>query len=74
MTPDEFDALSRREVLFAAEDRRRLFTAIGIRALLLAANLHFHAATAYDILRLKGLPLQKLDYLGMPRGRDPEPA
>ena len=27
-------------------------------------NLHFHATTAYDILRMKGVPLGKRDYLG----------
>ena len=26
-------------------------------------NFHFHATTAYDILRMKGLPLGKRDYL-----------
>ena len=30
-------------------------------------NLHFHATTAYDILRLKGVALGKRDYLGQPR-------
>ena len=30
-------------------------------------NFHFHAATAYDILRLKGVPLGKRDYLGRMR-------
>ena len=27
-------------------------------------NFHFHATTAYDILRIKGVPLGKRDYLG----------
>lgn len=27
-------------------------------------NLHFHATTAYDILRMKGVPVGKQDYLG----------
>jgi hypothetical protein len=26
--------------------------------------VHFHATTAYDILRMKGVPLGKRDYLG----------
>ena len=26
-------------------------------------NLHFHATTAYDMLRMKGVPLGKRDYL-----------
>jgi len=27
-------------------------------------NLHFHATTAYDMLRMRGVPLSKRDYLG----------
>ena len=27
-------------------------------------NVYFHATTAYDILRMKGVPLGKMDYLG----------
>ena len=71
ITPAELDELSRREVLFAAGERRRLFTAVEFVLSFSIPNLHFHAATAYDILRLKGVPLGKLDYLGMPRGRTP---
>jgi hypothetical protein len=32
--------------------------------LTLRPNFYFHAATAYDILRHKGAPLGKLDYMG----------
>lgn len=71
ITPAELDELSRREVVFAAGDRRRLFTATEFVLSFSLPNLHFHAATVYDILRLKGVPLCKLDYLGTPRGRNP---
>ena len=27
-------------------------------------NFYFHATTAYDILRMKGVPIGKLDFLG----------
>jgi hypothetical protein len=27
-------------------------------------NFYFHTATAYDLLRLRGMPLGKRDYLG----------
>jgi hypothetical protein len=30
-------------------------------------NLHFHATTAYDILRSRGAPLGKRDYMGRMR-------
>ena len=32
-------------------------------------NLHFHAVTAYDILRTRGVPLGKRDYEGRLRTR-----
>jgi hypothetical protein len=30
-------------------------------------NFYFHATTAYDILRWKGLPIGKRDFMGKPR-------
>ena len=30
-------------------------------------NFYFHAATAYDILRMKGVPIGKRDYMGQMR-------
>nr|QQZ51315.1 DUF1993 family protein [Phenylobacterium glaciei] len=36
----------------------------GLPDVLLLPNLHFHATTAYDILRMQGVPLGKRDYLG----------
>jgi hypothetical protein len=32
-------------------------------------NFHFHAVTAYDILRSRGVPLGKYDYQGQLRTR-----
>ena len=32
-------------------------------------NFHFHAVTAYDILRTRGVPLGKRDYEGQLRTR-----
>ena len=61
-------------MIFAAGERRRHFTADEFVLSFSLPNLHFHAATAYDILRLKGVPLQKLDFLGWPRGRTPQAA
>jgi hypothetical protein len=34
-------------------------------------NFYFHAATAYDILRMKGVEIGKIDFLGAMRGRQP---
>ena len=74
ITPAEIEDLSRRDVMFTAGDRKRHFTAEEFILSFSLPNLHFHAATAYDILRWKGVPLQKLDYLGRPRGRNPQSA
>jgi hypothetical protein len=40
------------------------FTAEGFLLSFSLPNLHFHATTAYDILRTKGVPLGKRDYMG----------
>ena len=74
VTSEELDQLSRRDVLFVAGDRRRLFTAEEFVLSWSVPNLHFHAATTYDMLRLKGVPLGKRDYLGRLRGRNPDTA
>lgn len=71
VTAEELDHLARRDVLFVAGERRRLFTAEEFVLSWSVPNLHFHAATVYDMLRLKGVPLGKRDFLGRLRGRNP---
>jgi hypothetical protein len=60
----EIDALAGRDVTFAARGFERHFTAEGFVLSFSLPNLHFHAATAYDILRLQGVPLGKRDFMG----------
>lgn len=43
------------------------FTAEGFILSFSLPNFYFHATTAYDILRQKGVKLGKMDYLGQPR-------
>jgi hypothetical protein len=43
---------------------QRIFTAEGFLMSFSLPNFYFHAATAYDILRGRGAPLGKLDYMG----------
>jgi hypothetical protein len=62
--PDEIDELAGREVVFELPHARRVFTAEGFLLSFSIPNLHFHATTAYDILRMKGVPLGKRDYMG----------
>jgi uncharacterized protein len=52
------------DVVFQVRDLKRIFTAEGFLMSFSLPNFHFHATTAYDILRSKGVPLGKLDYMG----------
>jgi hypothetical protein len=64
MDPTEVNALVGRDVVFKLGDRAMPFTAEGFLLSFSLPNFHFHATTAYDILRSKGVPLGKRDYLG----------
>ena len=64
---DEVEALSVREVVFTTDAYRLAFTAENFLLSFSLPNFFFHATTAYDILRMKGMPLSKRDYLGRPR-------
>jgi len=61
---EQVDALEGRDVVFVARDRKVPFTAEGFVLSFSLPNVHFHAATAYDILRMKGVPLGKRDFMG----------
>jgi uncharacterized protein len=64
LTPAEVNALEGRDVFFQIRDSRMPFVAEGFLLSFSLPNFHFHATTAYDILRSKGVPLGKRDYLG----------
>jgi hypothetical protein len=64
LSRDEVDALQGKDVVFQLGDMKLPFTAEDFLMSFSMPNLHFHATTAYDILRLKGVPLGKRDYLG----------
>lgn len=67
LTPAEVNALEGRDVVFQLRELKIPFTAEGFLMSFSLPNLHFHATTAYDILRVKGVPLGKRDYLGQMR-------
>ena len=67
LTPDGVNALEGRDVTFQFRDFKMPFTAEGFLMSFSLPNLHFHATTAYDILRSKGVPLGKRDYMGQLR-------
>jgi hypothetical protein len=65
--PAEMDAFVGRDMSFAFRDRRMDFTAENFLLSFSQPNFYFHATTAYDILRWKGLPIGKRDFTGKPR-------
>lgn len=63
-SPEDINALYGREVVFQLPQAKLPFLAEDFLLSFSMPNLHFHATTAYDILRMKGVPLGKRDYLG----------
>ncbi len=64
MTPQAVNALEGKDLLFKFGDFKLPFVAEDFVLSFSLPNLHFHATTAYDILRMKGVPLGKRDYTG----------
>ena len=64
---DDINALEGGDMVFKLGEMRMPFTAEGFLLSFSLPNLHFHAATAYDILRQAGVNLGKRDYLGAMR-------
>ena len=61
---ESVDALAGNEVVFQIGDFKMPFTAANFVLSFSLPNLFFHATTAYDMLRMKGAPLGKIDFLG----------
>jgi hypothetical protein len=64
LTPADVNALEGKDMVFEIGSRQMPFTVEGFLLSFSTPNLHFHATTAYDILRSKGVPLGKRDYMG----------
>ncbi len=65
----EIDAFVGRDMRFAFKERKIEFVAENFLLSFSQPNFYFHATTAYDILRSKGLPLGKRDFMGQLRTR-----
>jgi hypothetical protein len=65
----EIDAFVGRDMRFTFGDRHIDFTAENFLLSFSQPNFYFHAATAYDILRWKGIPIGKRDFIGKPRAK-----
>ncbi|MEN3973485.1 DUF1993 domain-containing protein [Emcibacter sp. SYSU 3D8] len=67
LTPEEVNAREGADMVFKVRDTDMLFTSEGFVMSFSMPNFHFHATTAYDILRQNGAPVGKRDYMGTPR-------
>ena len=67
LTPADVNAHEGKDVTFQIRDTKIPFTAEGFVQSFSLPNFYFHATTAYDILRSKGVPLGKRDFLGKMR-------
>ena len=61
---DEIDALAGGKVIFKVSGNEIPFTTEAFARSFSLPNFYFHATTTYDILRMKGVPLSKRDFLG----------
>ena len=65
--PVEVDAFVGRNMRFAFGSRNIDYTAENFLLSFAQPNFYFHAATTYDILRWKSVPLEKRDFMGRSR-------
>lgn len=63
MSPESVEALSDQSLMFRAGSMELPFTAENFIRSFSLPNFYFHATTAYDILRMKGVALSKMDFL-----------
>lgn len=67
VSADEVNSAQGKTVIFKFGEHEMPFTAENFILSFSLPNLNFHTTTAYDILRMKGVPLGKGDYLGKMR-------
>jgi hypothetical protein len=66
----EVDSFVGRDMRFSFGDRHVDYAAENFLLSFSQPNFYFHAATAYDILRWKGVPIGKRDFLGRTRKKN----
>ena len=69
LTPDEVNEWEGKDLDLQIGPRKLAFTSETLILSFSLPNFHFHAVTAYDILRSNGVPLGKRDYEGQLRIR-----
>ena len=68
-TPDEVNSWTGKQLDLQIGPRKLAFTSETLILSFSLPNFHFHAVTAYDILRSRGVPLGKRDFEGRLRTR-----
>jgi len=71
LDPAEVNALEGKDVVFKFRNFEMPFTAENFLMSFSLPNFYFHSTTAYDILRQKGVPLGKRDFMGQMRMKAP---
>jgi len=69
LTPNEVNSWAGKDLDLQIGPRRLAFTSETLILSFSLPNFYFHAVTAYDILRTRGVPLGKRDYEGWLRTR-----
>ncbi|WP_435418002.1 DUF1993 domain-containing protein [Parerythrobacter aurantius] len=70
VTPEQLEAVQDKTIGFVLGGQRLMeFTGQNFLLGFSQPNFYFHATTFYDILRMKGVPLGKRDYMGNPMAR-----
>ena len=64
ISESEVNELAEKSMVFAIGDREMPFTNVNFLLSFSLPNFYFHATTTYDILRMLGAPLGKMDFLG----------
>ena len=65
VTPDDVDAIADKPVGFVLGGKRLMeLTGSNFLMSFSQPNFYFHATTFYDILRMKGVALTKMDFMG----------
>jgi hypothetical protein len=67
LSEDDVNALSNNDVIFRMGSMELPFQGEDFILSFSLPNFYFHATTTYDMLRIKGTPLGKLDFLGAVR-------
>jgi uncharacterized protein len=65
--PSEIESFIGRDLRFVFGERQVPYTAENFLLSFSQPNFYFHATTTYDILRWKGVPIGKRDFIGRPR-------